>query len=956
MRMNRQTYVALTLDSYIAIDLETTGLDPDKDEIIEVGMVRVEPEEKCERYNQLFKPIAPIPRAITQLTGIRTEDCQDQPSLEEKFSEILEFLQDDWIIAHNVSFDLSFLQKAHERFMPDFPFISAHRILDTLELSRILLPWLPNHRLETIAEFLNIKKKPEHRALADAEVTALIFRNLIYQALSLDPQTMTMMHHILEGVPDGLCDLFEKLSSFIKKYNVDQKPYWRKGPSNIIGKGTTHGSQSEQDRIDIGEIESFFQKNGNLSQVLPGYETRTPQLEMAKCVGSAFNQDAILVAEAGTGVGKSLAYLVPSLVWTMKTCNDKVIISTHTKTLQNQLFTKELPLLAQLYNESFVAVLLKGRANYICLRHWKNHLSHLHERFTQKQRRKILPLVVWVHETQTGDIEENAGFQHRRNKQIWSELNCEGRHCLGSQCEHEAVCFYQKIRRMSRSANIVLVNHSLLFSDAAAGHSVLGNYDSLIIDEAHQIERIASDCLGKTLHRWLFQDVSQRLYRSTPHEMGILFTIRRMLGKVKKQESETMELIRTLDRLIELSQELPQTAHQLFQSLTAIFSSQYSQREIVWKYRIRKSEELFGTLPNETDNLKNILETLSIHLSRFLSLLEEFSKEFAPVDEGIYKELESITDQVLGLQELLTHFLQDDYSESIVWCEIRKTNFEKDIMVYSVPLDIGSILAMVLYPRLKRGLLTSATLSIGENFDYIIKRLGIDRVDQDRILTRVFGSPFDFSEQVLVLVPTFLANPKDKSFPGDVSTFLKIVLSFHSRGTMVLFTSHKLLREVYDSIQSIIDEIGIRLLGQGIDGSRTALLKMFQEDEKSILLGTNSFWEGVDVPGSALELLIITKLPFDVPTEPLVEARMEKAQADTGSGFFNYSVPEAIVKFRQGFGRLIRSQEDRGVVILLDHRLVDTNYGNLFLDSLPVKTHICNNSEILMETLNEWFV
>jgi len=952
MKMQHPTRQELSVESFVALDIETTGLEPERDEIIEIGMVRVNQGEPGQRYHQLFHPSVPIPRFITQITGIRQEDCENQPALEDKLEEIADFLGTDWIVAHNAAFDVAFIRKAWERAQSGSLDISWERILDTLELSRILLPWLPNHRLNTVVKHLSVPQESQHRALADAETTAQIFEELLHLALGLDSRVVSMIHRICDGASDGLRLFFERLYRFMEKHKTAGKKPKPRGPANILGSPNPREPSESVEKIEPGEIEGFFGRRGTLAAMLPGYEMRTPQMDMAQVVARAFNQEAFLVGEAGTGVGKSLAYLVPSVLWAIKN-NGRVIVSTQTKTLQDQLFSKELPLLFDTLDEPFLATLLKGRANYICLRRWHHLLEHLEERMTLTQRRKLLPLTVWMSETRTGDIEENAGFRQMHNKQIWSELCSEGRACRGYECEFEADCFYQRTRKASRASHIVLVNHSLLFSDAAAGFTVLGNYDSLVVDEAHQIEKVASDCLARTLHRWLFWDLCQRMIQPDAQNKGILITLQNALQHSRGDTSGTAELLRLLESLAACTQELSQAAFQLFQAIDTEISHQPSTDAPFRKQRLRGASDFFGPVSEETDALINCLQSFSSELSQVNSRFYESGIDGHTEEVG--RELEAIADQSARLEELLAHFIREEYEDDVVWYETREVKHQTEVILYSVPLDIGKLLATVLYPRLARCVLTSATLSIAENFDYIRGRLGLDDIDDDRVMTRLFGSPFDFAEQALLLVPTFLSNPKESAFSGDVSALLNVILSADAPGTMVLFTSHKLLQDVYRTIQPVCDERGIRLLAQGIDGSRTTLLNIFREDKKSVLLGTNSFWEGVDVPGAALELLIITKIPFDVPTEPLVQARMEQAQARTGNGFMNYTVPEAVVRFRQGFGRLIRSGEDRGAVLILDHRLVETQYGRIFLESLPVRPSICANHEALLTSLNQWF-
>ena len=953
MIIDHATYDALSIETIVALDFETTGLDPDKDEILEIGMVRMEGGEIVARYSQLFAPSTSIPKIVTKLTGIAPKDCEGKPSLRGKMPEIAEFLKDSWIVAHNANFDLAFLEKAFQWFTIDsFP-ISKERTLDTLELSRFLLPLLPNHRLETVADFLNVASKPEHRALSDAEATALIFREFIPLILSLDPQVIKLVNRILTGVSDGLSFFFEKVGAFVEKYNSSGKIPQKKGPTNILGKHINSSGFPKSQSFDEKEIDIFFEPKGLLSRIMPHYESRKSQQEMAKLVSRTFHQDGFLVAEAGTGVGKSLAYLIPAVLWVMQSKNRRIIISTHTKTLQDQLFTKELPMLSSALELPFIAVLLKGRANYICLERWENLIAHIDEKLSPEKRRKLLPLVLWLFETQTGDIEENPGFNRARNKDIWFQLNCEAGYCSGSQCKYESVCFFQKIRQAARSANIVVVNHSLLFSDAASGYPVLSEYDTLIIDEAHQVERIASQSLGNSLSFWLFFDLSRQLYYSEINEGGVLASVGNLLKKLLKDKVKKEETEQLLRNLKELSLKLPEVALRFFRALEAFISLKVPQKGFPQKFRIRESRILFEPLSLETKELKEVLDGLYFDLFKFLSLFPEES-DILEIRE-IQQQLEFALDNLTQRRKLLNHFLKENYENEVVWCELIPKQNEREAYLYSVPLNIADILSEILYPKLKRCVMTSATLTVGGRFDYILNRLGIDRIEQDRVVTQVFGSPFDFREQALFLIPTFVSSPRDQNFSAEVSQLLEHILSIHPKGTMALFTSHKMLREVYYRIQPTLEEMGIHLLGQGIDGSRTSLLKIFQEDEKSVLLGTNSFWEGIDVPGSALELLVITKVPFDVPTEPLIQAKMEQIGDKTGNGFLNYAVPEAIVRFRQGFGRLIRSGEDRGIILLLDRRVVQTQYGELLLESLPVEPNICKEESNLMKVIEEWF-
>jgi ATP-dependent DNA helicase DinG len=373
------------------------------------------------------------------------------------------------------------------------------------------------------------------------------------------------------------------------------------------------------------------------------------------------------------------------------------------------------------------------------------------------------------------------------------------------------------------------------------------------------------------------------------------------------------------------------------------------------RIRLRQPSELHRALGIVFGQLLNVVRVLSENLQRLVTLLSPLRLEEESALENLDQEIATATDRLNLLENTVNHFQTADYQDHIVWIEKNIYQEHPDPVLHSVPLDIGKILANKLFSLTQRCILTSATLTVAEKFDYILNRLGLNLIDTDRIITGIFGSPFHYQDQALFLVPTFIPYPKADSYTYRVGQFIESILKIHERGTLILFTSHQMLKQVYEQIQPGLQSRGIRVLAQGVSGSRSSILKGFIEERRSVLLGTSSFWEGVDVPGNALEILVITRIPFDVPTEPLIEARMEEAEKRFGSGFFNYAVPEAVVRFRQGFGRLIRTASDRGVVLLLDQRAVKSKYGFLFLSSLPVEPMLCATEEEVMNKLENWF-
>ncbi|HHS12518.1 MAG TPA: hypothetical protein ENN03_01985 [bacterium] len=940
MNVSRSTLSALSLESFTALDLETTGLDSRTDEILEIGWVRWNHGKISGGGEELIRPAVSIPAAITRLTGIRNEDCRDRPMISDVLLSVWRHFEKGILVAHNASFDLNFLEKARQQWQPDLPPIDARRVIDTVELARILYPWITNHRLETLTRHLDIQADPVHRARADAEAAGSVFMRLVFEAMGLDGSVLDTILALFDGSDDELSRLFKHIRA-LRNGTGMKTVSRRKGPDNRI---ENMASGNKEIRSDCS-ISDFLGPKGLLEKILPGFECRKPQLSMAEQTARAFRQDGFLMAEAGTGVGKSMAYLVPAVL-RMPHAQSKTIISTQTKTLQNQLFYKDIPLLAETSPLPFTAVLLKGRSNYLCQRRWEEIIVNAGN-LSSAKRRQLLGLALWSHETRTGDVEECGGFHEKNQWDGWREVNSDGAFCRGHQCPAESKCFYARVRRAARKASLVVINHSLLFSDMAAGNQILGEFDTLIVDEAHQMERAASRALGRSLHLWMFYDLCRKIDASGSSSAGVLNSLQKELKRRKELWAAISESVSELRRTL---QPLCESAELCFRRIEARMKPA-SKEYAVEKQRVRSVDELFGSDASTTD--------VSIHLKTAAAEFQKIMTRLAMADSNgeekpeSFQQVETLLFETELLKENWEFFTGGLYDGHVVWREKRKE--EKSPSVHSVPLRVDRLMSDYLYPRLKRCLLTSATLSVAGSFDYMAERLGLNRIEKDRLTTRAFGSPFHYDEQVRLIVASFLPGPRDARFTDAVAEITADILSVHDRGTMVLFTSHQMLRGVYRRLVSVLKPFGIQILGQGIDGSRTRILDSFQKERRSVLLGTSSFWEGVDIPGEALEMLIIPKIPFDVPTDPVVQARSEEAHRETGNGFMNYSVPEAVVRLRQGFGRLIRKAGDRGSVICLDNRMLMSRYGAVFLESLPVNPVRCDSRESLMEVLAGWF-
>ena len=689
----------------------------------------------------------------------------------------------------------------------------------------------------------------------------------------------------------------------------------------------------------------YKRQGGICAEHLPGYEHRPQQVEMARAVCRAFNRGEILLVEAGTGTGKSLAYLVPAVLWGVVN-RDRTVVSTHTKNLQDQLFLKDLPFLQKALGVPFKAALVKGRGNYLCRRRWERLFRDGLSGLSRFERNMLVYLVLWAEETETGDVEEHTGFPSKGGG-LWGKVCSEAGSCLGNRCPFYDVCFLMRVRREALASHVVVVNHSLVFSDLAAEHRVLGEYRNIVFDEAHTLERAVAQHLGRELSPWRLRSAVSKLYERGEAESGILA----VLGAYVKASDipGRTAILGKIEDLVDRCQEVEEAGEAFFGKLARRIpnSGPYGA-----KVRIR-DREFFRSVRQPLEDLLGGLEALAEGLGTLGEWFAEAEGEL-PNAEELTAELGGAGEAVGELAEDL-RFLTDVSQEDFVyWAELPPGEDRTDVRLCAAPLDVAPFLEEF-YGKMRTVLLTSATLAVGGDFGYIRERLGLDGSQAGRVRTLRVGSPFNYETQVLVCVPTFLPSPKEDGFEMAVEEVLRTLTLEVRRGTLALFTSHRMLQGVHRSLRDHLGREGMLLLGQGLDGPRSHLARMFREEVGSVLLGTDSFWEGVDVPGEALEVLVIVRLPFAVPTEPLVEARCERLLEEGRNPFWEYSLPEAVIKFRQGFGRLIRHRKDRGVVVLLDGRAIRARYGRAFLDSLPVGFRKVRSLGELVRAVRGWF-
>jgi DNA polymerase III epsilon subunit family exonuclease len=955
-----------TSDRFVAIDFETTGLSHANCEIIEFGAVRVADGKVVERFEMLARPSEPLPDAVARLTGISDKELSEAPDHGHALAEFLEFIGDDHLVAHNASFEAGFLRAATGQHF-------SAEILDSLELARIVLPEAPSHALGKLAAGLGLEHERLHRAAADAELGARLWLALLEKLHALPLPVLSEICWMLGLVAHPLKDLFIQAEKAAVADLGKGEPEYAALFGTAV-KGTREPFEpGDPQELGAGDLAAELDAGGAVANSLSDYEARPQQLEMCREVAEAFNAGRHLVVEAGTGVGKSLAYLLPAAAWSESGAR-KVIISTNTKNLQSQLFGKDIPLLEKALGRKLDAALLKGRGNYLCLRKLLYILREAGSELDDVGREAILPVLVWAARTASGDIAECPPLFLRDALGLVDKLTTDGPDCLGRGCKQRRKCFLMAARAKAQAAKIIVVNHSLVFAELGE-NMVLPPYGEIIFDEAHNLEGVATRHLSARIWPGRFYRVLNRLLK---------FRARRRRGKRRRasgaDEGSGTGLLPSLSEqlrrahgeaaegfLEKLEKEISESSSQVELAVDALITFNAALTGL-WgasRYRDKLSYtrddrrmDLWAAVFNAKDELVAVLSALQSRTGSIAeSLIEDPDADKLLRAEELGRELSAAVEQLRSLLEDIDFTVKAEDERYVYWAELSGRGGDQPELS-AAPLDVAPMLAEQVYGQKRSCVLCSATMTVAKKFDYLTSRLGLDRQEQGRVSTLLLGTPFDYSTQARALVPGWLPEPGNAQSGRNSAELAEMLYELMSatRGRgLVLFTSYGALDEVYNEVKPRLEAEGISVLAQGRDGSREALLTALQEEHSSVLLATSSFWEGIDVRGAALSCLVITRLPFQVYTEPLFKARAELVESHGESSFMNYSVPEAVLKFRQGFGRLIRSKTDRGIAVLADRRLVSKRYGRVFLASLPCPYRVVSNSDALARAAEQFF-
>ena len=841
-----------TIESFVALDLETTGLDSQKETIIEVGLIHFYKGKIAEKFCTTVNPGKSVSDHVLILTGIKQKELLSSPSLEKIIPEIKQFIENKPLVGHNIGFDISFLEKS----------FSVNNITyDTFNLSRIYLPFISSHSLSSIVEYFKIPYDDAHRAGTDAEMTGKIFLDMFDLMTNLDPEILKKQLDIIEDKYfEG--ELIKKALDISLGKGLNRKAYPFESPVNF--RENRRKNNCEKKSL----MEEYF-KNELL-------EDRPSQLKMAELVESALSEGIFLLVESSAGTGKSLAYLIPSIL-DSKNYKDPIYISSYTKNLQQQLFYHDIPFAEKITGCGVNTILQKGRSNYLCLRKTKELPKDL-------EPLSFCALILWSSLSLTGDLSEISYVFREINKSLISMDET----CKKELCPFYDNCFYYKMKKRLKDADLILVNHALFFTGKT-------NAGKVIFDEAHELERAATSGFSMSISFGEIQAVLNNISRNLKQP------------KIKKEIKNTIN-----------------TAKVTFEKIAEKVLSLNNYREGLYKEQ-------------DISDLRSLYEALN----KVNSMLSSAS-------------LEDIKENLKEILLKLNIILDQEEDDKVFYYSIPYRQRLSSIELIAAPLDIAPYLEEFLYPNLDSFIMTSATLTVGESFDFIKTILGLNSLG-NRLKEVSLPETYKFREQALTIIPAYISAPDDRDFINQVSQFILDVIFPTEKGTLVLFMSYKHMKEVYKQVYEDFNAQAREILIQGFGKSRKKLLNLFKNKSSSVLFGTGSFWQGIDVPGKSLEIVIIEKLPFPNPAEPIIGAKSEYFERKGLGGFNHYILPLSVLRLKQGFGRLIRSTRDTGVVFILDTRVLNKSYGSIFLETLPTEISVVRTSLEAKNALDAWF-
>ncbi len=928
------------MESIVALDIETTGLDAERDAILEIGLVRFTGRRVEEEWSTLINPGRRIPPGITQLTGITDQMVLGAPTLQAVLPKVVQFTGRSPILGHNIRFDLSFLQRNR--------ILMINEALDTYELASVLMPNAGRYKLGSLCQALGVPLAATHRALDDAQATRGVFLRLIEMANELPLPLLAEIVKLGERIEWAGNWLFQQALRSRSREVVSARavhhsnlgPLFRSLDSQFAEPLQPNDKPSP---LDVDDVASILEQGGIFSKYFPNYEFRSQQVEMLRAVTKAFSEGKHLMVEAGTGTGKSMAYLIPAALWALHN-RCRVVISTNTINLQDQLINKDIPDLCNALGLDLRATVLKGRTNYLCPRRFENFRKRGPQ--TADEMRILAKVLVWLQGTTSGDRSE-LNLNGPVERQVWARLSAEDEGCTNENCmKMGGSCPFFRMHQAAISSHILIVNHALLLADVATGNRVLPEYDYLIIDEAHHIEDATTNALS--FHGNQF-DIERVLRELGGVKNGLLAWVVSATEHLLTP-SDAASLNQLIQHATDTTFRLDNEIRQFFIVMEHFLDEQREGRPLgLYAHQERilpatRALPHWGDVEVSWDENQRIFSALLEDLNKIIQFLGEINPRLEDEDLELPASISNIYRRMVEFHDNLNSLVFDPEVDRVYWIEAHPTG--QQISIHAAPLHIGPLMERYLWREKSSVILTSATLTTAGEFDYLRGRLNAQDAYE-----LALGSPFDYENSAMIYIANDIPEPNDRTgHQRAVEQGLLNLCRATGGKTLVLFTSYEQLKRTSQAISPHLNRSDILVYEQGEGASAHSLLENFRNTDRAVLLGTRAFWEGVDVPGEALSVLVIVKLPFDVPSDPIISARAETFD----DSFSQYSLPEAILRFRQGFGRLIRSRSDHGVVVILDRRIQTKRYGQMFMDSLPTCTVRSSSLANLPKIAAQW--
>jgi len=926
-----QFFDDIGLSKFVAIDLETTGLDPSKDKIIEISAVKFNNGEVVDSLTFLVNPAIKLKPKIIQITGINDSMLVSKPSFDDIKDHFLMFIENLPIVGHNVMFDLNFLKKNIHDYEKYF---KGRMICDTYYLSKIFYYDYSSFSLTSLCKTVGIEINNAHRAEDDARNSGFLLINIIKEKY--------FFTNIL---------VFQRIYECLKSFDVPNKEFFRKTLDFLINKNKdqfldsknktfqenfSFSTEYSDNLIDDITIDKLFAEEGILSDKLDSFERRENQIKFCKDIVDVLKNDTILVSEAGAGLGKSYAYLFASL-FSRNENNSQIIISTNTHNLQTQLFKKDIPLVLDILKYKCRTTIIKGMNNYICLTRLEELIKNIKNNINAYEALELSSIFYWLDSTVTGDIAECNGFSKRHYNKIWNLISSKSDYCLSHRCNKFDGCFYKNVRDTASISDILIVNHSMLIRYYDSVDSFIPQDSICIVDECHNFHSICQKQLTQSRNNQLLNEHKKQF--------------KNILDNFNQNEfsyqiiSDCRELLKDFENLNENFNSL--CTEIFFNNVPSPFNSDYSQNFSISKsnFFIENGVKILDLI----QSLKSIIITLKDYKISIKENIKKTSTRYILGNIEIF---------IRGLESDLLFFknLTSENNNFINWISYTyKNNTLKKVSINIAPEKLNDISADI-FSRFRASVFCSATLSTDSGFEFFLRQMGMqDLVYNDKIKLSKYSSPYYYQDQSkLFIINKQNTNSETEHIKKVAEDIIELSTKINKR-ILILCTSYK---QIYDfqTLMDLNDDLKNRCLYQLKGTSKSILLSEYLSNKNSILFGTNTFWEGIDLPNDKLEVLIIYKLPFSNPSDPYVKSNINYYQSRNLDAFTEYQLQDTILKLRQGFGRLIRSYSDMGVCIITDQRIATKRYGMHIINSLPVEPNFYSNPYVIIDCIKNFLI